>query len=191
MIGLKRSSVQVVEYNPGWATLAADACQKVQQTCGNLVVEVQHVGSTAVPRLPAKPILDIAAAVDNFDVIPDLIQKFTGLGYLYRGVLSELLGTSKNAEDADSYLFVKESSPDVRTIHLHIVEYKGTEWENYIRFRDVLRNDPIIRKQYAQLKLNLLTRFPNDRKSYTASKHNFIQEILKTRGAQQNDQSER
>ncbi len=63
MIGLKRHIVQVVDYNPSWVDLAAQACQRVLEVGADLIVDVQHVGSTAVPSLPAKPILDIAAAV--------------------------------------------------------------------------------------------------------------------------------
>ena len=183
---LKRHSVQVVEHNPEWVTLGAEICLELQHVCKNLIVDVQHVGSTAVPELPAKPILDIAAAVDSFDRIPNLIQSLSEIGYLYRSVFSDLLGKSKEAGNADSHLFVQESSPGIRTIHLHIVEYKGTEWTDYICFRDVLRNEPTIRRQYAELKLELLSRFPNDRKSYTASKHDFIQRILKSKGSPTN-----
>jgi GrpB-like predicted nucleotidyltransferase (UPF0157 family) len=63
MIGLKRHTVEVVDHDPGWAMLAFEACQAVRSACGALLVDVQHVGSTAVPDLPAKPVLDIAAAV--------------------------------------------------------------------------------------------------------------------------------
>jgi GrpB-like predicted nucleotidyltransferase (UPF0157 family) len=63
MIGLNRRTVEVVSYDPTWMMLAVDACQAVRSACGELIVDLQHLGSTAVPDLPAKPILDIAADV--------------------------------------------------------------------------------------------------------------------------------
>ena len=174
MIGLKRHTVQVVEHHPSWAALAADACQEARRVCGNRLADLQHVGSTSVPDLPAKPILDIAAAVATLDAIPELVQRLTGIGYIYRG----------NGGDEGGHLFVRESSPDVRTIHLHVVEHNGTQWRNYLLFRDLLRQNPGIRKQYAELKQELGNRFRDDRKSYTASKHDFIRGILETKEAQ-------
>ena len=79
MIGLKRHIVQVVDYNPSWADLAAQACQRILEVGADLIVDVQHVGSTAVPGLSAKPILDLAAAVQSFYVVPELIKQLTVL----------------------------------------------------------------------------------------------------------------
>jgi GrpB-like predicted nucleotidyltransferase (UPF0157 family) len=78
MIGLRRHTVKVVDHDPAWAALAAEACQAVRKACGELLVDVQHVGSTAVPDLPAKPIIDIAAAVVTFDPMPELIRRGDG-----------------------------------------------------------------------------------------------------------------
>jgi GrpB-like predicted nucleotidyltransferase (UPF0157 family) len=174
MIGLKRHTVQVVEHHPSWATLAADACQEARRVCGHLLADLQHVGSTAVPDLPAKPILDLAAAVATWEAIPELVQRLTGIGYIYRG----------DGGDEGGHLLVRESSPDVRTIHVHVVEHAGPQWRNYLLFRDLLRQHAGIRKQYAELKQELGIRFGDDRQSYTASKHDFIRGILETKEAQ-------
>ncbi len=173
MIGLKRHTVQVVDHHPGWCNLAAKACQQLRAVCGNLLADVQHVGSTAVPNLPAKPILDLAAAVATLDVISELIEKVTAFGYIYRG----------DGKNLGGHLFVWESEPSVRTIHLHVVGLDDLQWSNYIRFRDILRNDSGVRKRYAGLKRKLWDTFTNDRKSYTDSKHNFIQGVLNTKAS--------
>ena len=167
--------MRVVEHDLCWAALAADACREAWSVCGDLLADLQHVGSTSVPDLPAKPILDIAAAVATLDAVPELVQRLTGTGYIYRGDLG----------DAGGHLFVRESSPDVRTVHSHAVEHKGTQWRNYILFRDLLRQDAGIRSQYAELKQELGKRFRDDRRSYTASKHDFIRGILGDHEAQQ------
>jgi GrpB-like predicted nucleotidyltransferase (UPF0157 family) len=139
--------------------------------CAEFIIDVQHVGSTAVPGLPAKPILDLAASVRFLDVVPKLITKLTALGYIYRG----------DGPNSGGHLFVWESEPGVRTIHLHVVTRDDIQWSNYLRFREILRHETILRKRYAALKQELRNRFPNDRESYTNHKHDFIREVLSRR----------
>jgi len=170
MIGLRRYTVRVVEHDPQWSALAADVCREALRVCGDLLVDLQHVGSTSVPDLPAKPILDIVAGAASLDVIQEFVQRLTGIGYIYRG----------DGGDEGGHLFVMESSPDVRTIHLHVVEHDGTQWSNYLRFRELLRQDPGIRNRYAELKRELERKFRDDRKCYTAFKNDFIRGILET-----------
>jgi len=168
MIGLKRDTVEVVAHDPTWTMLAFEACQAMRIACGELMVDLQHVGSTAVPDLPAKPILDIAAAVVTFDAMPEIIRRLTRIGYLYRG----------DHGNAGGHVFVAESSPDVRTIHLHVVEYSGSQWRRYRLFRDLLRHNPMLRRRYARLKRDLMSMYRDDRESYTAAKADFIRETL-------------
>jgi len=168
MIGLKRHTVRVVDHHPGWAALAADACQEVRLAGGALLADLQHVGSTAVPGLPAKPILDLAAGLRTLEAIPEIVRRLTDIGYIYRG----------DGGDDGGLLFVRESSPDVRTIHLHVVEHNGNQWKNYLLLRDLLRQDAQLRKRYAELKRRLAEELGNDRKAYTASKQDFIRAVL-------------
>ncbi len=169
MIGLKRGAVELAEHHPGWGDLAAKACQEVRLAGGDLVADVQHVGSTAVADLPAKAILDIAVGIRTPDVIPELIRRLTDIGYIYRG---------DGGDDGVGHLFVWEPEPNFRTIHVHAVEHNGRPWTNYLLFRDLLRRDAEIREQYAELKKRLTSRHSNDRKAYTAAKHDFIRAIL-------------
>jgi len=168
MIGLKRNTLKVVDHDPDWAALAVEACQTVRNTCGGLLVDVQHVGSTAVPDLPAKPILDIAAAMVTFDSMRELLKRLAAIGYRYRG----------DHGYAGGHVFVVESSPEIRTIHLHVVEQSSSQWRHYVRFRDLLRHEPTIRKRYAELKRDLASICRDDREAYTASKADFIREVL-------------
>lgn len=168
MIGLRRHTLKLVDHDPAWATLAAEACQAVRSACGELVVDVQHVGSTAVRDLPAKPILDIAAAIVTFDPMPELVRRLVDIGYRYR----------RDAGDAGGHLFVVDSPTEIRTIHLHVVEQGGSQWRDYLSFRDLLRQRPAIRKQYADLKRDLVRSCRGDRDAYTASKAAFIRAVL-------------
>jgi GrpB-like predicted nucleotidyltransferase (UPF0157 family) len=168
MIGLKRHTVQVVEHDPAWAMLFESEAQAIRQHGGSLVLDVQHVGSTAVSGLPAKPILDIAVAVRASDAIPELVKRLVAVGYLDRG---------DGGRDG-GYLLVRDSEPEVRIVHLHIVEQSDAQWRHYVAFRDILRQDDKIRKEYGALKKQLAAIYPNDRKHYTDSKNEFIQRVL-------------
>ena len=176
MIGLKRHTVRVVDHDLGWSALFAGECRGLHRTLGDLVADIQHVGSAAVPDLPAKPILDIAVAIRTMNPIPDVVDRLTGIGYIYRG----------DGGDDGGHLFVKESEPDIRTVHVHLVELNGTQWKNHLLFRKVLREDATVRKRYADIKNDLAKQFPNDRKLYTSAKDGFIRGVLReTRVAQQ------
>lgn len=169
MIGLQRHTVQVVESHPQWTELAEQICNSIRKACVKLICDVQHVGSTSVPGLPAKPILDIAAGIPKPDVMPDLIEKMTQEGFNYRG----------DSRETGGHLFVKESAPGVRIAHIHVVPMGGTRWRNYLRFRDILRGNPTVRMEYAKLKRELRDRFSHDRKIYTNSKGDFIQRVIR------------
>ena len=169
MIGLRRHTVRVVEHRPEWAALFAEAAEAIRQATAGLHLQIEHVGSTAVPGLPAKPILDITVAVRQRAEIAEVVRRLTPLGYMDRG----------DGGNEGGWLLVKESAPEVRTIHLHIVEETDPQWRNYLAFRDRLRNDATLREQYAELKRRLGASFPNDRKAYTAAKHEFIRAVLR------------
>lgn len=143
--------------------MGKDLCRAIRRAC-----DVQHVGSTAVPGLPAKPILDIAIAISTPRATPDLVEKLTNIGCVDRAAAGE----------SGDHLFVMESAPDVRTAHIHIVDIAGPRWRNYLQFRDILCGDPAIRRRYVALKRELCDQHHGDRKTYTASKADFIQNIL-------------
>ncbi len=169
MIGLKRHTVQVVEHDPGWASLFKNEADAIRHAGEALILDVQHVGSTAVFGLPAKPILDIAVAVGASGEILELAKRLTAVGYIDRG--------DRGREGG--YLLVRDSGPEVRTVHLHIVEQTDRQWCHYVAFRDILRRDAAIRAEYGEIKRRLAAMYPNDRQHYTDSKNEFIQRVLR------------
>ena len=168
MIGLKRKTVRLMEHKAEWSEFFGAEAATIHQHIGDIVADIQHVGSTSVLGLPAKPILDIAVGVSSSEVIEKVAERLSRIGYIDRG---------DGGRDG-GYLLVKESEPDVRTIHVHIVELTDTQWRNYIGFRDILRQDVAIRQKYAELKQQLAEKFRDDRKSYTSAKSDFIRGIL-------------
>lgn len=129
MLGLNRYIAKLLPHDPSWLTYGQAQCTELKQALEDRVIDVQHVGSTAVPDLPAKPIIDIAVGLQGKADISEVIARLKNLNYLYHGDTGESGG----------YFFVKETSPDIRSIHLHAVDYDGRQWKNYLLFRDTLR----------------------------------------------------
>ena len=130
-------------------------------------VAIEHVGSTAIPDIPAKPILDIAIAIPDVGAICEYIEKLKQIGYEYWG---DIFG-------GGVYTFAK--GPDsCRTHYVHIVALDSPQWEGYLLFRDYLRGHEEARKEYAMLKSTLAEKYESDRKAYTQGKHEFIRHIV-------------
>jgi GrpB-like predicted nucleotidyltransferase (UPF0157 family) len=176
-IGLRRHTVWVVPHREEWHALFERELRVLLERVGDLSVDVQHVGSTAVPGLDAKPIIDIALAVRSAEDIPRLRRPLEGLGYVYRG----------DAGSDGGRLFVKESAPEVRTHHLHVVGVDDQQWRDWLLFRDELRADKALRDMYADLKKSLQERFAEDRKGYTEAKNAFVASVVRQRGPGRGD----
>ena len=168
MLGLRRHTVQIVEHRPEWQSAFETEASELLACIGDIVVDIQHIGSTAIADVPAKPILDVAIAVAAREAIPAVVERLCQRGYIDRGDAGADVG----------YLLVKESEPDIRTVHLHIVEVTDNQWADYLKFRETLRRDPNIRRRYAEVKQTLAERCRGDRKAYTTGKSAFIREVL-------------
>jgi GrpB-like predicted nucleotidyltransferase (UPF0157 family) len=168
-IGLKRGVVKIVRHRTEWAELYDAEAGNLKNCLRELAVDIQHVGSTAVPGLISKPIIDIAIAVTSRSDIAAVVKCLLTIGYIDRA----------DQGASGGYLLVKESEPDVRTFHIHVVEKSDVQWRNYIIFRDCLRRNVKTRAEYARLKKTLAVKYPKDRESYTGGKAQFIKDVLK------------
>jgi GrpB-like predicted nucleotidyltransferase (UPF0157 family) len=126
------------------------------------VMEIQHVGSTAIPGMIAKPIIDILAAVSDFEAAFACVTAIEQLGYEYKG----------ETEDQRRYYFVKGDPP---RYHLYLVERCCVTWVNRIAFRNYLIRHPEIARQYADLKQQLALQFPDDLRAYQDGKLPFVE----------------
>ena len=172
-LGIRRGTVHLTEHDPRWASVGAATVSEIADATGIPRDRVQHVGSTSVPGLTAKPILDIVLGVSDADSIDAVAGDLVSLGYLDRG-------GSGGASSSIGRLIVRESLPDVRTVHVHIVEHGTDAWGDYVEFRDALRSDLSLRDQYAEVKRKLARDFPEDRTSYRHAKNAFIRSTLST-----------
>lgn len=179
MLGLKKGTVRVVPYFHEWRCLFEREKQALCEHLGHLAVDIQHVGSTAVPGLAAKPILDVAIGVARIADVEKCIPLLEEMGYSYAGELF----------DGD-HCFMKETGENT-THHLHVVAFDSERWRNYLCFRDHLRGNKQARQRYRELKAELAAKFPHCRERYTEGKSAFIQGIIqKARTTQELDQAQ-
>ncbi len=158
-------AVAVVDYDPAWPDLFEREAAAVCDALGDALIELEHIGSTSVPGLPAKPTIDLLAAVEAFAPLETYAAQLAPLGYRYQP-----------HENAGERLFFWKGTP--RTYHLHIVEYATWEHQRHILFRDYLRAHPQVAAQYAALKRDLAARFEHNRPAYTEGKSAFIFAIV-------------
>lgn len=135
---------------------------------GNYVA-IEHVGSTAIPGIVAKPIIDIAIGIKSLDDAERI------------KILLEKAGYEHRANHGDEYRLLFIRSIDGRRIcHIHLEEINGRGWNNHIKFRDYLLRSSRLRQEYMDLKLELAKKYPMDRARYTSEKADFIQAVLKS-----------
>jgi len=171
-LGLESKTVRLVPYDPRWPTLfRAEAARLAAAVAaaGLCALNFEHVGSTAVPGIAAKPILDLAAGRASEMAAGVYVPLLEAAGWVYRGN-SGLPGRE----------FFRRGEP--RSHHLHLVEYGGWHWRRYIGFRDALRADATLRDAYAALKRDLAAQYPHDREAYIEGKTTFVETVLRAHG---------
>jgi GrpB-like predicted nucleotidyltransferase (UPF0157 family) len=132
-------------------------------------IELQRIGSTAVPGLQAKPIIDILAGVESMGVAVALVDRVCRSGYT--------TSAEFNATLTDRRWFMRSANGH-RTHHLHVVVHSGIFWQEHLEFRDKLLSDPDLADRYVALKVELAERFRTDRDAYTDAKGQFIRSAL-------------
>lgn len=168
MIGLKRGVVELVDHQIEWEFNAKEIIVKLKGIFDDVATDIQHVGSTAICGIKAKPIIDIAVSVDDFTEVEALTAALKAEGILRRGW-----------EDDTQMLFAigdYSKSDGIVTHFIHIVKTDSIEWWNYINFRDYLNTTPSIAKEYEALKMQLAAENPHDkgREKYLEGKHDFV-----------------
>lgn len=166
MIGLKRGTVKLVPHNPKWDELFQVEKTKLLEIINGLIVDIQHVGSTAISTIPAKPIIDIAVLVKSLERVSEYSAKIETLGY------------QKKQENRSERLFFTKGPEENRIIYLHIGDESTDYIKDMILFRDYLIKNPAEAKRYAELKTELAEKFADNREPYTAAKEKFVQKVL-------------
>ncbi len=163
-----REGVSMHPYDPAWPQRFAEERDRLRELFP-FIRDIQHIGSTAIPGLQAKPVIDLLAGVDSMDAVEALVPPLTGIGYLYLPEQNLILPERR---------WLMRQKDGHRTHHLHLVTYQGEEWLRLLRFRDALLRDPALAARYAHLKTDLVGRFGGDRDTYTRSKSDFVKAVL-------------
>jgi GrpB-like predicted nucleotidyltransferase (UPF0157 family) len=164
-----REEISIAPYDPEWPNLYENQAVFLRgKLPQSVVIKIEHFGSTAVPGLPAKPVIDVLVQVSSLEetkeqVVP--ILEAEGYDYFWRTDVSPAYAW-----------FIKRDSEGKRTHHIHMVAADSKLWER-LYFRDYLREFPEEAKRYAELKRSLVERYPNDRIAYTEGKAEYVKAI--------------
>ena len=161
--------IVLVPYDPQWPRLFEQEAARVRDLLGELVTRIEHIGSTAVPGLPAKPIIDLLVGVRSLDEAKQrAVPLLEAVGYSYW----------RDNPNKERMFLVKGLPPNgPRTHHLHMVEPASDSWERLL-FRDYLRAHADEAQRYATLKHDLVAQFPEDREGYTDGKSKYIAGVM-------------
>ena len=166
-LGLESGTVVVVSYDSRWVPLFEEAAAELRRAFGSQISEIHHVGSTAVPGLCAKPIVDILVSIPRFQRGVRLVPELERLGYEYR----------PGSEIPDRHSFRRRRGT-ARTHHLSLAEPTSNHHRVTLAFRDALRTDERTAEEYAELKLSLARQYPRDREAYIDGKSTFVARVL-------------
>lgn len=178
-LGLKRNITELIDYDSEWEKLADQTIQRLWEIFGSVAKDIQHIGSTSIKNIKAKPIIDIAVAVNDFGEFEPLIPKLESNGFSYRGWFLVDRITVLNVYEKTN------SGERITTHHVHIVKVDSMDWRNHINFRDYLNAHPSVAKAYEDIKIKLACKHPydEDRRKYNDGKNDFINQTLKDAAA--------
>jgi GrpB-like predicted nucleotidyltransferase (UPF0157 family) len=160
------NSITIEDYDPRWASHFQSIRREIAAALDGMFVAIEHVGSTSVPGLAAKPIIDLDVLLKESVDFSDVVQKLEPLGYRYRGNLG--------IEGREAF----ETPPQVFAHHLYVCLPGSHEFKRHIAFRDYLRNHPVEAVHYTKLKRELAAKSDGDREEYTRAKSHFVLDIL-------------
>lgn len=162
-LGLEQGVNRLVEYNPLWPQAFAEEAARIKSSLGAEALAIEHYGSTSVPGLWAKPIIDLQIGVADIRDGLRFIDRMAVLGYDYAG----------DQGIPEHHIFGRGRA---RTYLAHVVVYQGRQWFRSLTFRDRLRHDPKLREAYQKLKFDL-AQSVSTRAEYTAGKTNFVEGV--------------
>lgn len=173
----KRDPVEIVDYDPGWPERFEKLAEELRDALGEVAVRVEHIGSTAVPGLAAKPVIDVQISVESFDPMNAYRDPLKFLGFHFR------------PDDESRHRFFFDAGSRSRTVHVHVCE-AGGDWERrHLLFREYLRGHPDVAEEYARRKRDLAGRHRGNRESYTEAKDAFVENVMRAAEAWAGEQN--
>ncbi len=163
-LGLANGAVHLVNHDPRWSSYFAELASEILVAIDHSRAQVEHVGSTSVPGLSAKPLLDIAVGIPQPIDNEAAITALEPIGFEFQQDLGIYGGL----------FFTVSASPTSRVAHLHVVDIDDFQWRWYLAFRDGLRSDPRLASEYETVKQAAAQANPGDRDAYTKAKFDWV-----------------
>ena len=160
-----KDPIIIVDYNTNWSNQYEQEKKQILLALGDTMTDIQHIGSTSVPGLAAKPVIDMILGLKQIPPLPEQVSSLEAIGYSYHGELG-----------IPGRHYFRKGMP--RTHQIHAVLVNNELWERHILFRDFLRNNPQAAQRYEALKRKLAQKFGCDREVYTDSKTPLIEQLL-------------
>ena len=167
-LGLGYDALRLDRTSQAWIDAGTRLRDGVAGRLAGSVVGVEQIGSSSVLTLLAKPVIDIAVGLGDEHELSAVRDRLEATGWTYRG----------DAGANGGHVFVLETKPRYRVAHVHVVDYDGEQWRNYLRLRDLLRRSSTARARYEAVKQQLASEFEDDRTAYTAGKTNVVNMLL-------------
>lgn len=161
--------IRLVEYNPEWINQYEAEKDRITAAIGPRIGRIEHIGSTAVEGLAAKPIIDITATIDKWSQVGDCIEPLETLSYNY---------IPESADVEPAWRYFEKRPDDGQAFNLHLRPKDSQEVEKNLLLRDYLRNHSEVAQQYEEIKRRAAAEYPDDLQAYSEAKTEFIESIL-------------
>ena len=169
---MRTTKVRVVPYDPAWKLAFEEIKQELENAIGTDVIGIEHVGSTSVEGLAAKPCIDIDVVIKDYSIFDEIVTKLNRIGYIHEGNLG--------IKDREAFKYMDK--PHLCQHHLYVCPEQSEELKRHITFRDFLRNHPEEAKRYSEVKMEAAKLFPNEIDKYIEYKSSCIEELYRMCG---------
>ena len=169
---MRTQKVVVLPYDKAWQAAFENIRLELDTALGDLAISIEHVGSTSVEGLSAKPCIDIDVIIRDYSTFEAVVQRLAAIGYIHEGDLG--------IKDREAFTY--RDKPHLLKHHLYVCPQDSLELHRHITFRDFLRNNPKAAKQYGQVKEQAALLFPDDIDGYIKFKTPCIEELYKLCG---------
>ena len=169
---MRTRRVAVVPYDEAWKNAFEEIKTEIEAEIGDLIIGIEHVGSTSVEGMSAKPCIDIDVIIKDYSVFGEVVRKLGAIGYIHEGDLG--------IKDREAFKYANK--PHLMLHHLYICPQYSEELRRHITFRDFLRKNPEAVKKYSRVKETAAQLFPDEIEQYIAFKAPCIEELYKECG---------
>ena len=169
---MRTRKVVVLTYDVAWKTAFEKIINEIEAEIGDLIIGIEHIGSTSVEGMSAKPCIDIDVIIKDYSVFDEIVRKLGAIGYIHEGDLGI----------KDREVFKYADKPHLMTHHLYVCPRDSEELHRHIAFRDFLRKNPEAVKKYSRVKETAAQLFPDGIDQYIEYKSPCIEELYKECG---------